>query len=250
MSELNPRKENPITTWTNEDLKRYLLSLNESAEDHYSCLEIGLFPDEILLSQSWHDTFSDLIIGTVSDGFERMTSILPDYAGKKIVLAPIYVLTPESSKTPIIENYPFWGLLESNRQRGLVGPVGTIVTRPRDLTGRWGSERDDFNSDQLLDMLQPVSIMELMGLVTGQIDPAMTGDNPPPFLQINVGPTGYTAAFRTKESTLLTVSEDAKLLRSGVAGISSKDRTVEIAKIHKLAIYKGKPGRELKRIYP
>lgn len=185
----------------------------DKPEVYYGCLEASAFPGEIILSSAWHKTFADIRRGTLKDGQKRLAFIGTDRLNSKIIISPLFVYRERpKNQDPLSEDELFFQFLDQNAQQGIKGVKGMIVNRPRDLTGSWGSERDDFYSDNLLDILRVLQLGNEMSA--------------PPLVIINVGPSRETAAFRTKYSSTVYTPRESSALKDQIAPVPASERTL------------------------
>lgn len=218
--------------WTHEDFKSYLLGLIDFRLQPHPAEE-DIFPPQITPNRNFHDILSFLRERTRQDGKARVKIVGVSRARDVVQFSPAFL-------------EPVEGALEENQElvrrtmdelthtQGFDAILGFAVTRPRDLTGRWGEERNDFSSDRLMTLL----LGDLIGL------PYQTQ------LLLNVGPTGNTLALRSDNSTSI---DDPYALHSAleeITPISYDQRTEALAKAHHLVIYRGYANRELNRLFP
>jgi len=225
--------------WKYDHFKEYLLSLGKS----YAFIEsIKKFPQEIELSDIWHETFNQMRAETL-DGKERYIFIATNQDKHSILLPRNSVIGDAAMvHSKSIMEHKIWGM---GRNINEMDYIGSIHSHPR---GNYFSAGDlhalVYHRYSLIDGLVCESTNSL---VFGTKE---TGNCDFEYLKLDQSPYDfmnywyYSNGYRVEGEYLLK-NDGSPAYWEDVKKIESL-----IAKRHNLAIYRGEPNQLLKRVYP
>ncbi len=219
--------------WTGEDFRWYLLAVSHNTDDESFYLQERRFPNRILLSSVWHETFARLRKETLQDGHERWGLVAADSERKRLFISQSFLRAHE---TPgVLYRKDTTARISLAAEQGLPWLVADLHTHPSragDATapGQWQAEMQNYFS--LGDLYTFLSSKQHLSA------------------RFLVGPTMNRMALVSRETRAVPVP--ASLRRFAAywhrRESSIQGQNLEIAKRYRLALYEGEPGRGLVRI--
>lgn len=225
------------TIWDYQEFRRYLLSL---IKNQNFLLPFERYPLKIKLNQGWCALFANMAEETTSDRLERLALIGYKNDRDRIYLPSVTVLGQHNKVLPEAVTK------ERNiakRKSGIIGTIGNIHTHPE------SSEPPSFSPADLYGMLNPDSKDLLRIVVTGE-SVIMA------FKTKNSSGTGfsqqilsvdtfckywfgkYGAEYKPEEQSFVCKSADTNAWTVSLG----------IAERHRLVFYKGRIGKDLRRV--
>lgn len=248
--------DNIPSRWGYEShFREYLLLMARKGETALESIE--KFPERIELSRDWHETFGKMSKQT-EDGHERLALVGFKEDMRTLIMPTVYGFGENSNITNGYRaNVPASVIREdirkAQRKAHIIGLVGDIHTHPQEIFGV-GGHIGKFVA-KLENMIGDVgfSAGDLFGLIhkdAGQIL----------FRAVVTGKDIYFA-FRTKQTRKIDYPmsmEDFEKywekqlvdFKNMESYLNNLDINLGIARRHNLVLYKGKIGKDLKRIYP
>lgn len=260
-------------TWKYETFRQYLLALARRYTDHKTSIQltkgpigyrnpeftlpIDQYPKEIELSLDWHEIL-DKIRKDSEDGVERFSVI-----GTKDSERGVYIQAVAAQGLP--DNVPA-EVISAELQKAIdkyrmTTIIGDIHSHPRSLLERmWGdvlpSNRGRFSAGDLYRMVIPNSNIRMMVVVEGN-------DNVFAFRTKGTTNTGFSQQFFNQDSFEKYWYERNGFRYLGPVEKFGANRVIPvsptadgwnvnlgIAERHKLVIYRGYSGQNLKREFP
>lgn len=227
--------------------REYLLLLARKGD--LGLESIQKFPEKIELNNPWHETFEDMRKQT-EDGHERWALIGYKEDMRVLIVPTIFAYGENSNQSNGYKARVTYDVMEKQINRAkdkahLIGLVGDVHTHPEN-TNAWRSSRLSSDNNK------GFSAADLYWLASKRV-PFYS-----PFKVLVEGKNVYFAfvSKETRKSTLPlsqeqfgdywhNLEEDGKKKHPDILSMN-----IDIAKTHSIALYKGKIGGDLGRIYP
>lgn len=260
-------KPTSLEKWSYKDhLKEYLLLLASRGSEGLE--SINRFPKQVELSDAWHQVLNDMRDAS-QDGIERL-ALVGFQEDRRRIFLPTIPVKGASKEIPIkILNQE---ILRAKNKFGMRDLIADIHSHPKDLYSGWRGKARIVKAT-----IEGVNVKYQPHLSAGDLYRIVSSSNYqvyPEFLPM-IGVAHGNAnifAFKTRETIPLPVPSESFDQKSfskywnekygfsysrdeGITGIKSSKANhwamnIGIAKKHKLALYRGGPGRDLVRAFP